>query len=613
MGFLSLPLALLGLASLPVLGGIYWLRNRFRQQEVSSLVLWAQYSRPKEGGRKLQHIQTPLLFFLELLVLLLLILAATRPMLAGRDQLRHLLVVLDNSYSMGAETQGDSARDRALKVIGEQMDLFGHTRIRFILAGDSARILGPAHTDFAAARLQLEQWTCQAPQCDLTAALVLAGQLSRQWTEILVVTDHAPEQPLTEQSTVLWYAVGRASANPAILNAVRSHMGGKERVLIEIADPGGRPGACELRVEADLPGRESRIVARKSLALAGAKGQRVILDLKPDTPAIRATLHSQGPDCLALDNQVLLLPQAQSPVQVQMHIKDTELRGLLEKAIDATAAAQYVTNQPELFISDSPGRPAGLAEGSWWVQFVKEEEALCYTGPYTVDRSEPLVEGLSLQGVLWGAGRAHDPNDPNAMTVTLGKPVVLAGNVPLMTILRRPGRGAKLTLRLVPELSSLPQSPNWPIFLHNLLLTVAGQRPGPTENNLRLGALVSVNVPTTTERLLLQRPDTSQQTMELLGGTRYTTQVVAETCGHYGVKAIGPQDLEMHNWSFSVNALNAQESDLSGAVTDQWGNRYQSDNTLQAYTCLSAPLLLGALAVLAMHLILLNRQTRGAL
>ncbi len=613
MGFLSLPLALLGLASLPVLGGIYWLRNRFRRQEVSSLVLWAQYSRPKEGGRKLQRIQTPLLFFLELLVLLLLILAATRPMLAGRDQLRHLLVVLDNSYSMGARTQGDTARDRALKVIREQMDLFGHTRIRFILAGDSARILGPAHTDFSAARRQLEQWTCQAPQSDLTEALVLAGQLSRQWTEILVVTDHAPEQPLTEQSNVLWYAVGRKGANPAILNAVRSTMGGKERVLIEIADPSARTGACELRVEADLPGREPLIVARKPLTLKGTQRQRVILDLKADTPAIRATLQTQNPDNLALDNQVLLLPQTKAPVRVQMHIKDTELRPLMEKAIDATALADYVTNQPELFISDGSGRPAGLAEGSWWVNIIKEADALCYTGPYTVDRSEPLVEGLALQGVLWGAGPARDPNDPNAIAFTTGKPVVLAGNVPLMTLMRRPGRGAKLTIRLVPELSSLPQSPNWPIFLHNLLLTVAAQRPGPIENNLRLGTGVSVNVPTATEHLVLQRPDASQQILEFLGGARRSTQVPAEACGHYQVKAIGPQDSETHNWSFSVNPLNAQESDLSDVVTGQWGDRFQSDSTLQAYTCLSPPLLLGALVLLAMHLILLHRQTRGDL
>ena len=73
--FLTYPLALMALASLPALAAIYILRNRFRRRPVSSLVLWRFHVQSKPGGAKIHRLQLPLLFFLELLGLLLLVVA----------------------------------------------------------------------------------------------------------------------------------------------------------------------------------------------------------------------------------------------------------------------------------------------------------------------------------------------------------------------------------------------------------------------------------------------------------------------------------------------------------------------------------------------------------
>jgi hypothetical protein len=77
--FLTYPLALLALASLPALAAIYLLRNRFRKRTVSSLLLWNFQVPSKSGGAKVHRLQLPLLFFLELLALALLALAAAGP------------------------------------------------------------------------------------------------------------------------------------------------------------------------------------------------------------------------------------------------------------------------------------------------------------------------------------------------------------------------------------------------------------------------------------------------------------------------------------------------------------------------------------------------------
>jgi hypothetical protein len=84
--FLTYPLALIALATLPALAAIYILRNRFRRRQVSSLLLWRFHVQSKSGGAKVHRLQLPLLFFLELLTLLLLVVAATGPQWKGVPQ-----------------------------------------------------------------------------------------------------------------------------------------------------------------------------------------------------------------------------------------------------------------------------------------------------------------------------------------------------------------------------------------------------------------------------------------------------------------------------------------------------------------------------------------------
>src|SRR5580693_4793693 len=111
--FLTYPLALLALATVPALAAIYLLRNRFRRRQVSSLVLWRFQVQSKSGGAKVHRLQLPLLFFLELLALLLLVVAATGPHLKLPQSARPLIVVLDDSFSMRAVHDGKSVQDQA--------------------------------------------------------------------------------------------------------------------------------------------------------------------------------------------------------------------------------------------------------------------------------------------------------------------------------------------------------------------------------------------------------------------------------------------------------------------------------------------------------------------
>jgi hypothetical protein len=123
----TLPWMLLGLTALPVVAAVYWFRNRSRPAVVSSLAFWTDPRTPRQGGRILHRLQTPLSLLLELLAIAALVLAAAGPALVRHDIVRPLVVVLDDSYSMLAKRtektekigKAESSRQRAATALAD--------------------------------------------------------------------------------------------------------------------------------------------------------------------------------------------------------------------------------------------------------------------------------------------------------------------------------------------------------------------------------------------------------------------------------------------------------------------------------------------------------------
>ena len=58
------------------------------------------------------------------------------------------------------------------------------------------------------------------------------------------------------------------------------------------------------------------------------------------------------------------------------------------------------------------------------MQLLAEKDAEAYRGPFVLDRTHPLTDGLSLRGVIWGAGKTENLD---------GNPVIMAGNIVLVS------------------------------------------------------------------------------------------------------------------------------------------------------------------------------------
>src|SRR5499426_3393487 len=524
MPVFTFSIAFIALLAAPALVAIYWLRNQSRERRVSSLLLWLDEKQMWEGGRMIHRLQTPLLFFLELLAILLLVTAAAGPMMRAGAGGRPLVVVLDDSFSMLAGAgKGDTAggaRDRAIRAIESELKSDRYEPVSFVGAGESPQLLGEAANNVDQAVKLLQNWRCGAPVADIEEAITFAFELGGPRARVLVVTDHAPQQDLSD-SRLQWWSFGSSQPNFAFVSAARTLRDDEDRVLLEIANLSSSSGSTTISIESGEPGKpQSSIRDPQSINIGAGETRRVLLTLKPGAPALRARLSD---DALLLDNEVTLTPEPSRKVRVDLRVRDSGMRALVEKAVHSSPNASLSANRPGLVITDESDAKFEDAE-AWTLQIVSEKDAASYLGPFVIDRSHPLCEGLSLGGVVWGGGKSRQ---------LAGTPVVNAGDIPLLTDVERAGVH-ELRLRLRPDLSTLQESPNWPILIWNLINWRAQVAPGLRQTNLRLGGAAALTVESGVESVSVVDP---RRVTRQLPARDKTVLIKADIAGVYEIRA----------------------------------------------------------------------------
>jgi len=549
-------------------------------------MLWTDQRRARAGGVKFQRIQTPLLLLLELLTVALLVLAAAGPRVPTGRHNRPLIVVLDDSYSMRAG--GDnSPRARARLAIAAELETARHSPVQFVLAGVRPRVLGrPARTRERALEA-LDDWTCEAPSADIAAARALAESLSMagdavQKARILVVTDHAPPADIAPGDTC-WRAFGQVRDNVAFTAAVRSRHGGKPTCLIEVANF----SADRQSVAVSLDGVGATEPHTLDLA-AGATG-RLRLNLPDADATIGASLAG---DALAVDNVLTLLPQPLRIVRVDLSVTGAALRRSLKRAIDASARAIITTERPTLLITDQPSAQLTARE-TWVVQFLAEADASAYVGPFVADRAHPLTEGLSLAGLVWAGGKTTD---------LPGRAVIAAGNVPLITELRKAGGRREIRIRLRPEISTLLDSTNWPVLVWNLLEYRGSALEGLRETNVRLGQSARLALTSAARSVTVTDP-AGRVTKTPVSNSSAT--ISAPRTGVFTVAAGEAK------YAFAANALSPAESDLRGCALGDWGDWLSERALATEYMPIGWLLVLAAMACMVGHAAIVSHVARA--
>ena len=587
------PLGFLSLFAIAGLAAIYLLHTRSRRYPVSSLMLWVNQQQTRQGGLRVERLQTPLLFLLELLAIILLALAVAAPIIRTTQGTIPLMVVLDDSFSMLAGVD-ETPKSRAIAALKEELapprfNLFARRSyaVRYVLAGTEPQVLNEEARTVDEAIDRLEAWKCLSPSADLGAAISLAAELGGQKTLILVLTDEPPPQILGEDR-MRWWAFGIPHSNMAFVNAARTATDSGERCLLEITNLSPYASRTELVVEVEGAAAQESIstLHRSTLEIDPRATRRIFLNLPPKTPTLQARISD---DVLAVDNEVVLFPQHRKPVLVDVRIQEPRFRSLIEHALASTDRVVLAKTGPELLFLDETAVADDSTE-AWSVRVISEPESSAYLGPFVINLTHPLTEGLSLGGVVWGAG---------AKEQFLGTPIVTAGNVPLLTDTERVTGVHEIRLRLRPDLSTLQNSPNWPILMWNLLQWRASQTPGLERVNLRLGEVAVLKTKLGTTSVEVVSPDGEMAIQAVLDRT---INLKTDAVGIYEIRA------GANKYAFSSNALYQAESDLTDKVTGRWGDWGEETLRWWGYQSFAWFFLLLAIGILTLHLFFVKRE-----
>ncbi|WP_282140239.1 vWA domain-containing protein [Cytobacillus oceanisediminis] len=184
----------------------YFFRKQYTEKTVSSNLLWEQVLNEWQASPWLKNLQQNLLFWLQLLALILLMLALVRPFWL-EDSLKgeHLIIIIDSSASMSAEHGGKSRFEMAKE---EMLDLAGKLngqQVTLIKAGEKNEILLSREDDPNAIRRTIDGLKLNYEHENMDKAILLAGSLSSgKDTALHIFSDSAVKNDLMEELAGLY-------------------------------------------------------------------------------------------------------------------------------------------------------------------------------------------------------------------------------------------------------------------------------------------------------------------------------------------------------------------------------------------------------------------------
>lgn len=533
------PVALWWLLAVPAVVALHLFRRRLVEKRVAALFLFAGDRLVASAGRQRTRLLNTPSLWLECLAAAALALWLAGPSFGARSG-RHLVVVLDDSASMGVH---DAKAGKA--AVALRLDrLPTGSRVTFVRTGPRPAVLGEMSRSRNADDV-LERWQPAQPRHDPLPAIDLARELAGASGEVLFVTDAAPPPGCNDIDVV---AVGDALANAALLTVRRVPRADGEDLFVRVGVFGSMASTT---LTIDDGGRE---IAREVVVFRDG-----LADLTFALPKDLGALHLRlAPDALAIDDEVLVAPEPERIVAVcDLLPAETQQRLQLPRVFDALRGERLVTDprDAQIVIAREPGlvlpgqtelviaAPADGAERDGW------------RGPFVIDRSEPLLAGVQLQGVTWVAPRRVLP----------GRVLVAAGATALVT--EEPlDVGRRLWCAIDPAAGNLARSPDWPVLWTNLLDAASRDVPGLVDANVVVGGEVRWRKSLVAGRgdatITFVAPDGTRT----VGKGQRTVSVIAERPGAYRVLGDGDRELGV----VAARFLDPAESDLRGGVAGSW-------------------------------------------
>lgn len=340
MNFLA-PAAFAFAAAIPVVVVFYLLKRKRVVKLVSSTLLWQKFLSETQASAPFQKLRKNWLLILQILLLVLAVLALSRPYFAAKIKPAQLrVVILDASASMQATDETPSrfekARAEALKWVDS---LANNDQMVVLQAGANTEVKQSATGEKAALRRALQACACSDSPTRLVAALRMAESLVRdqRGAEIHLFSDGAvPELSEFENKALplTYHRVGKSCNNLGItaLDVRANPEDARQRaVYVSVANFSSNSLQTDLELRLD-----DRLLETRPLSVSPGETYPQIFIAAQRQDGV-FTLRLLANDDLAADNQASIVSLLPKPVKVLLVSRGNRL---LEKALRAAPNVQ---------------------------------------------------------------------------------------------------------------------------------------------------------------------------------------------------------------------------------------------------------------------------------
>lgn len=589
----------------------YLLKRKRVVRLVASTLLWQKFLAETQANAPFQKLRHNWLLILQLLLLLLAVLALSRPYFAGHATSAGLrVVILDASASMQSTDETPSrfekARAEALQLVDGLKD---QDEMLVLLVSANTVVKQSATSDKAALRRALEDCQVTDSSTRLTEALNLAGTLVRDKThpEIHLFSDGAAGDLSEFQDKglrVIYHRVGQSSDNLAIttLDIRDNPENRRERAIytsVANFSTNSRQTSLELLFD-------KQVVDTRRLTLAPGETSPQVFSALQERDGI-FTARIDAHDDLAADNQASMVSLLPQPVKILLVSRGNRF---LEKALRAagdvtlSVAADSTDSgegYDEVILDDivpsvwpkANVMAIHVAATNWFDSGWTNIE-----NPAVVDwkNTHPLLRYINFDNVQIGAALAvKTPSWAVSLVDAPQTPLILAGELSHQKI---------VWIGFDTLQSTWPLRISFPIFIENAVEWLNPALDKTSQLLLHAGQPFHYSLTQPTAKAEMTLPDGSKRTIAPVDGREIIFGDTARQ-GVYQLQAGATHVV------FCVDLLDAAESNIKPREALQFGkfNTVHTTEIKQASKEIWRWIAAGALAVLMFEWWYYHRKT----
>ena len=564
---------------------IYIYRRRSRNIVVSSLMFFSKSKSTAEGGQKLHKLQTPFIFFLEILIFLLLILAIADPMSLQKGQVIPISIVLDDSLSMTAGGE-NSAQKLALKYLEKNILSRSLYRFTIILAGERPKIIGRRDMPAIEAESVLRGWKCESVSSNLMVAVSQAIEMNSEDSIVIVLTDHLNNKATSE--SIKWIALGKSRDNLAITSANRSANGRVDRCFFEFTNFSDKSQEIDAEI---IDSTNNKVLEKVNGKIAPRASRRVVLKIFEQKSTIKAIIKN---DEISYDNEIVLLPIKRDKLKVALNLQDHNLSEAIKKAVLSTDMAVISNKSPNLIISNNKtnGDDSLLTE----LVIYNATQSLFVARNLASDKEFPLTSDLPLEEGFWVADTTFKKS---------GKVLLISGKTPLICLDDEFDVFNTVYLNYSFNNSNMNMTNFWPVFFYNLLDWTMLSSHGPSTFNYKSGSKIDFITEKDSSKIIVRK--TSGNKTDVIESYANSGKVVL-TAGVPGLYELEDGDKK---YTISVNLCSFEESDLSKSDNCKMLPTIISDDNLSHFVSVKWWFIITAFILLLVHQWLISKRRAG--